>query len=119
VPGVIGVGLDCEEFAVLQSVARPDREAFLARWFSPAEQRWCRAQRDPARAMTILLACREAVAKAAGVTLLDLPPLEMSGGQPPLRLVVPTSAGSREVRLSWSGTRYAVLASALAMGAES
>ena len=113
---VTGVGLDLEEFAVLRSVERPDRDAFLARWCSPGEQRWCRRQRDPDRAMTILIACREAVAKAAGLPLLDVPPFEISDGLLPSCVMVRTAAGPRDVVLRWSATRHAVLASALALG---
>ncbi|MGH7517761.1 MAG: 4'-phosphopantetheinyl transferase family protein [Gemmatimonadales bacterium] len=113
---VIGVGLDLEEFAVLRSVEQPAREAFLARWFSPGEQRWCRGQRDSGRAMTILVACREAVAKAAGLALLDVPPFHISRGRLPGRVTVPTPAGRRDILLRWSATHRAVLASALAFG---
>jgi hypothetical protein len=109
------VGLDLEEFALLRSVGRADREAFLRRWCSPGEQRWCRRQADTGRAVTILVACREAVAKAAGLTLLDVPPFDISDDLPD-NLVVPTPAGPRKVLLRWSASRHAVLASALALG---
>ncbi len=110
------MGLDLAEFAVLRSVAEPAREAFVTRWFAPGEQRWCRGQRYPYRAITMLVACREAVAKAAGIPLLEVPPFDIAGGRLPSRVPVSTPAGRRDVVLGWSATRRAVLASALAFG---
>lgn len=114
------VGLDLEELAALEGTAAPALEAFGHRWLSAGEREWCGRQPRPARAMAIVHACREAVAKAVGSGPVSLTGLDVAPALVGERatLVVTAPEGRYAVRLSWSATSCLVAAVALAWPAD-
>lgn len=59
-----GVGIDIEQLTVLDRFDGLAIARATARWLSPAERAWCTNQSSAARALLIVVCCREAVFKA-------------------------------------------------------
>ena len=103
--GVVGVGIDLVQ---VERMARAlDRASgFAARWFSAEERATCDARPDPPASYAARFAAKEAVLKALGLGIFELPlrEIELVGGgdaAPFLRLV--GSAGEHAAGRGVSG----------------
>jgi hypothetical protein len=114
--GILGVGIDIEEPAVLDRFDEPAVRRAAERVLSPREWEWCRRQPSLRHALTIVVACREAVFKACrdapAVAALGM---QMTGG--PLAGYAQWSGpGPIRVRVVWRLRGEVVLALAVAGG---
>jgi holo-[acyl-carrier protein] synthase len=75
---ILGTGVDVVEIERLRKIIERQKDRFLSRVFTPEEQRFCNAHRDPAPHYAARFAAKEAVFKALGtgwakgVTWLDV-----------------------------------------------
>jgi holo-[acyl-carrier protein] synthase len=75
---IIGTGIDLVEIARLRKVIERLKDRFILRVFTPGEQEFCNAHRDPVPHYAVRFAAKEALFKALGtgwakgVTWLDV-----------------------------------------------
>jgi holo-[acyl-carrier protein] synthase len=75
---IIGTGIDLVEIARLRKVIERLKDRFILRVFTPGEQEFCNAHRDPVPHFAVRFAAKEALFKALGtgwakgVTWLDV-----------------------------------------------
>lgn len=71
-PGVIGVGIDVVELDRFRTVLAR-RPAIVERVFTAAEQEYAAVRRDPTERLAVRFAAKEAVLKAMGAGLWQVP----------------------------------------------
>lgn len=125
---ILGCGVDLVEVARLRRTLRRQGKAFLARIFTPAEQRYCVAKRLSAEHLAARFAAKEAVAKAfgdrQGLTMRwqDVAVVRAPSGQPQVALTgqarrLQQRRRVRRIHLSLTHTaRYAVAMAVLEGG---
>ena len=85
---ILGTGVDLVEIERLRKIIERQKDRFLLRVFTPEEQRFCNAHRDPAPHYAARFAAKEAVFKALGtgwakgVTWLNVE-VQREGQDPP------------------------------------
>jgi holo-[acyl-carrier protein] synthase len=110
---IIGTGVDVVEIARFRKVMERLKDRFILRVFTPAEQKFCNAHRDPAPHYAARFAAKEALFKALGtgwargVTWLDVETLRERQDAPAMSLHgeaqrLSTSMGVHKVHLSLS-----------------
>jgi holo-[acyl-carrier protein] synthase len=98
---VLGVGMDLVEVARFSEALQKQGDRFVQRIFTPQEQAYCGAKKDPAPFYAARFAAKEAVSKAFGTGIgaaigwLDIE-------------VAHTPAGAPVVRLSGKGAELAL-----------
>jgi holo-[acyl-carrier protein] synthase len=63
---IIGIGVDIIEIQRVREVLERQKDRFRNRVFTPAEQQYCEAHRDPAPHFAVRFAAKEALFKALG-----------------------------------------------------
>jgi len=125
---ILGLGVDIVEIARLRTAIERQGRALLNRCFTPAEQAYCDANREPERFYAARFAAKEAVAKAlgtgigAGLSWLDMEIQRNEAGAPS---VVLSGAGAetakrlgiQSVRITMSHSEHYAVANAIAVGA--
>jgi holo-[acyl-carrier protein] synthase len=110
---IIGTGVDVVEIARFRKVLERLKDRFILRVFTPAEQQFCNAHRDPAPHYAARFAAKEALFKALGtgwakgVTWLDVEVLRERQDAPAMVLHgeaqrLSASMGTHRVHLSLS-----------------
>ena len=110
---IIGTGVDVVEIARFRKVMERLKDRFILRVFTPAEQKFCNAHRDPVPHYAVRFAAKEALFKALGtgwargVTWLDVETLRERQDAPAMTLHgeaqrLSTSMGVHKVHLSLS-----------------
>ena len=108
---IIGTGIDIVEIARIRKILTGSGERFLARVFTPDEQRFCMVRHDPAPHFAVRFAAKEAVFKALetgwakGVTWLDVEVRRQNQEAPAILLhgtarQIAASKGVRKIHLS-------------------
>jgi holo-[acyl-carrier protein] synthase len=121
---VIGVGTDLVELERFRlALARTPR--IVDRLFSPDEQAYARQRRDPTERLAVRFAAKEAVLKALGIGLWQLPLRDIevvraASGAPSIVLhrraaEVAAECGVREWRLTMTHTRTLAQATVVAL----
>jgi len=121
---IIGTGIDIVEIARFRKILAGTGNRFLDRVFTPEEQRFCLARRDPAPHFAARFAAKEAVFKALGtgwsngVTWLDAEVRRQDHGAPVIMLhgVASEIAASKSVgriHLSLTHTNNCAAATAI------
>lgn len=117
---ILGCGVDLVDVDRLKRTMRRQGRAFLARIFTPAEQRYCTAKKLSAEHLAARFAAKEAVAKAfgdrQGLTMRwqDVAVVRAPSGQPTIELTgqarqLQRRRGVKTIHLSLTHTaRYAV-----------
>jgi holo-[acyl-carrier protein] synthase len=121
---VIGIGTDLVELDRFR-LALERTPGIVERLFSPAEQAYARARRDPTERFAARFAAKEAVLKALGVglwafPLRDIEVVRAESGQPSVVLhgkaaTVAASCGVTEWRLTMTHTERVAQAVAVAL----
>jgi len=108
------IGTDIVPVARIAALVESGGEAFLDRWFTPAEVDYCTRKAEPSRHLAARIAAKEAVSKALPVAWdgpLPWRSIEIvsgpQGGRPSVRLsgelrAAADRAGVREVKVSLS-----------------
>ncbi len=110
---IVGIGVDIVEINRLRTTLDRQKERFLRRVFTTAEQEYCAAHRDPVPHYAVRFAAKEALFKAIGtgwakgVSWLDVEVRREREGPPVLKLSgeadrISQSLGVSAVRLSLS-----------------
>lgn len=123
VPGVVGVGIDVVDVARMATALERTR-GFAARYFTEAERATCTTRPDPAASFAARFAVKEAVLKALGLGIFDVPlvGIELVGGgvaAPSVRLAGPAARRAAEAgALRWlvSVSHDGGVAAAVAVG---
>jgi len=121
---VIGTGIDIVEIARFRKIIAGSGQRFLDRVFTPEEQRFCLARRDPAPHFAARFAAKEAVFKALetgwakGVTWLDVEVRRQEQGAPEIilsgvALEIAASKGAGRAHLSLTHTNNWAAATAI------
>lgn len=121
---VCGVGIDLVEVERIRSAHQRHAERFLRRVFTPAEQAYCLAMKDPYPHLAARFAAKEAVSKAFTTGIgaeLGWTSIEVAKGErdePLVRLdergqALLAQVGAREVLLSLAHTAHHATAVAL------
>jgi holo-[acyl-carrier protein] synthase len=63
---IIGTGVDVVEIPRIRKITERLTDRFILRVFTPSEQQYCRAYRDPAPYFAVRFAAKEALFKALG-----------------------------------------------------
>ena len=63
---IVGIGVDVVEISRVRGVLERQKDRFVRRVFTPAEQDYCRGHRDPTAYYAVRFAAKEAVFKALG-----------------------------------------------------
>ena len=63
---ILGTGVDVVDIARMRRILDRSKERFVARVFTPAEQQFCDAHRDPVPHYAVRFAAKEALFKAIG-----------------------------------------------------
>jgi holo-[acyl-carrier protein] synthase len=63
---IIGTGVDVVEIPRIRRITEKPADRFIHRVFTPSEQQYCRAHRDPAPHFAARFAAKEALFKALG-----------------------------------------------------
>lgn len=111
---VLGVGIDMTEVARIKKIFGK-RPAFLKRFFTPEETRYCLAGRNRCERIAARFAAKEAVIKAldmTGLRLKDIPVSRTATGQPRVSLA---RAGVKDTKILLSLTHTADYACAIAV----
>lgn len=114
---VRGVGIDMTEVARVRKIFGK-RPAFLKRFFSPEETRYCLAGKNRYERMAARFAAKEAVIKALdmpGLRLKDISVSRTAKGQPRVSLARAGVKGAR-IMLSLTHTADYACAVAIALG---
>ncbi len=124
---ILGTGVDVVEIERLRKVIERQKDRFLSRVFTPEEQRFCNAHRDPAPHYAARFAAKEAVFKALGtgwakgVTWLDVE-VQRAGQEAPKLLIkgealkISESLGAQKFHLSLSHSENWAVATAILEG---
>ncbi len=118
---IIGVGVDVVEIRRFRAVLDRQGERFTKRVFTPGEQEYCRAHRDPVPSFAARFAAKEALFKALGtgwakgVSWLDVDVRRIDGRAPVLKLQgeaakISASLGAHKLHLSLSHTEESAVA---------
>ncbi len=110
---ILGIGVDIVEINRLRATLERQKERFVRRVFTQAEQDYCAAHRDPVPHYAVRFAAKEALFKAIGtgwakgVSWLDVEILRRSDGPPSLTLSgeagrISRSMGTQTVHVSLS-----------------
>jgi holo-[acyl-carrier protein] synthase len=110
---IVGIGIDIVEIERLRAVLERQRDRFLKRVITPAEQEYCSRHRDPVPCYAARFAAKEALFKALGtgwakgVSWLDVEVLRMGAGAPTMALrgaaeKVGRDLGAQRIHLSLS-----------------
>lgn len=110
---IVGIGVDIVGINRLRTTLDRQKERFLRRVFTPAEQEYCAAHRDPAPHYAARFAAKEALFKAIGtgwakgVSWLDAEVLRRGEGPPAMMLSgeakrISQALGVNTVRVSLS-----------------
>ncbi len=89
---IVGIGIDIVEIKRLRDTLERQKDRFLRRVFTPAEQEYCAAHRDPVPHYAVRFAAKEALFKAIGtgwakgVSWLDVEVLRGREGPPAITL---------------------------------
>lgn len=89
---IVGIGVDIVEISRLRAALDRQKERFLRRVFTPAEQEYCAGHRDPVPHFAVRFAAKEALFKAIGtgwskgVSWLDVEVLRSGDGAPAMVL---------------------------------
>lgn len=112
---IIGTGVDIIEIHRIRKITERLTDRFILRVFTPDEQQYCRAYRDPAPHYAVRFAAKEALFKALGtgwakgVTWLDVEVLREGQDAPMLvlhgeALRLSAAKGANKIHLSLSHT---------------
>ena len=118
---IIGTGVDIVEIPRFRNVMERQKERFILRVFTPAEQEFCNYHRDPVPHYAARFAAKEALFKALGtgwakgVTWLDAEVLRERPDAPVLKLhgeahKLSISMGAQKAHLSLSHTEQWAIA---------
>ena len=121
---IVGTGIDIVEIERFRKILAETDKRFITRVFTPEEQRFCLARRDPAPHFAARFAAKEAVFKALGtgwakgVTWLDVEVLRREHDAPVILLhgaasEIATSKGVGRVHLSLTHTNNWAAATAI------
>jgi holo-[acyl-carrier protein] synthase len=124
---IIGVGVDVVEIKRLRNVMERLKDRFLSRVFTPEEQRFCKAHRDPVPHFAARFAAKESLFKALGtgwakgVTWLDVEVQRDRQDAPRLVLYgealrLSNSLGAKKVHLSLSHSESWAVATVILEG---
>jgi holo-[acyl-carrier protein] synthase len=124
---IIGTGVDIVEIARFRDVMERLKDRFIFRVFTPEEQRFCLAHRDPVPHFAVRFAAKEALFKALGtgwargVTWLDVEVLRERQDAPAMLLHgeaerLSASKGAQKVHLSLSHTDQSAVATVILEG---
>src|SRR5512137_1576072 len=124
---IIGTGVDVVEIARIRRVLEKSENRFISRVFTPAEQQFCDAHRDPAPHYSVRFAAKEALFKALGtgwakgVTWLDVEIRRERKDAPTIMLQreaqrLSTNLGVRAVHLSLSHSEHYAVAMVILEG---
>ena len=89
---IVGIGIDIVEIKRLRDTLERQKDRFLRRVFTSAEQEYCAAHRDPVPHYAVRFAAKEALFKAIGtgwakgVSWLDVEVLRGREGPPAITL---------------------------------
>lgn len=115
--GSMGVGIDLEEAGALERFDPWALRRFLERWFSVAEQAWCLAQPNLARALVAGVCCKEAAYKAVGATGLTPDRFEINlAGENILTTARASGNASPRAVVVWTTVNEGILALAMSPG---
>ena len=128
VPVIIGVGVDTVAVARIQKLLDKDKDRFLARAFTVAEQDYCLGRARPAESFAVRFAAKEAMMKALGtgwakgVVFQQVEVVRDESGNPGLELtgeaaVVARKLGIQRLHLSMSHDSDRAVAFVVAEGA--
>ena len=124
---IVGIGVDATEIERILAIYERNREAFLARVYTPREREYCMAKKNFGESLAARWAAKEAVMKALGtgwaqgvawndIETLNLPTgaptLELSGGA----LDVARKLGVVEWKISLTHTKSEAIAYVIALG---
>lgn len=110
---IVGIGIDIVEINRLRATLDRQKERFLRRVFTPAEQEYCSGHRDSLPHYAVRFAAKEALFKAIGtgwakgVSWLDVEVLRSGVGPPSMTLSgeadkIGKQLGARTVHVSLS-----------------
>lgn len=89
---ILGTGVDIVSVGRVRGILDRQRTRFIERVFSPGEQRYCNAHRDPAPHYAVRFAAKEALLKAlgtgwsSGIRWADVEVCREEGKAPVIRL---------------------------------
>ena len=89
---IVGIGVDIVEIERLKATLERQKDRFLRRVFTPAEQEYCLRHRNPGPHYAVRFAAKEALFKALGtgwakgVSWLDVEVLRKGEGAPSMTL---------------------------------
>ncbi len=89
---IVGIGVDIVEISRLRATLDRQKDRFLRRVFTPAEQEYCAGHRDPVPHYAVRFAAKEALFKAIGtgwakgVSWIDVEVLRRGEGPPAMVL---------------------------------
>jgi holo-[acyl-carrier protein] synthase len=124
---IIGTGVDVVEIPRIRRITERLADRFIFRVFTPSEQQYCRAHRDPAPHFAARFAAKEALFKALGtgwakgVTWLDVEVLR-EGQEAPILVLhgealrLSEAKGTRKIHLSLSHTDSIAIATVILEG---
>jgi holo-[acyl-carrier protein] synthase len=112
---IVGIGLDIVEIERLRATLERQKDRFLRRVFTSAEQEYCSRHRDPVPHYAVRFAAKEALFKALGtgwakgVSWLDVEVLRKGEGAPTMTLKgvaaeVGKELGAQNIHISLSHT---------------
>jgi holo-[acyl-carrier protein] synthase len=118
---IIGTGIDIVEIPRFRNIVDRQKERFILRVFTPAEQEFCSGHRDPVPHYAARFAAKEALFKALGtgwakgVTWLDAEVFREGRDAPVLKLhgeaqKLSITLGARKAHLSLSHTEQWAIA---------
>ncbi len=118
---ILGVGIDIVDIRRMRIALERQGDRFIQRVFTPGEQGYCRAHRDPIPYFAARFAAKEALFKALGtgwsqgLTWQDVEVLRSNGGAPSLELAgkaleMSGRLGARAVHVSLSHSEEAAVA---------
>ena len=124
---IVGIGVDATEIERILAICERNREAFLARVYTPREQEYCMAKKNFGESLAARWAAKEAVMKALGtgwaqgVAWSDIETLNLPSGAPTLELSggaleVARNLGVVEWKISLTHTKSEAIAYVIALG---
>jgi holo-[acyl-carrier protein] synthase len=124
---ILGTGVDVVEIPRIRKITEKLTDRFIHRVFTPSEQQYCRAYRDPAPHFAVRFAAKEALFKALGtgwakgITWLDVEVLKEEQEAPNLvlhgeALRLSEAKGAKKIHLSLSHTDQSAIAMVILEG---